>query len=89
MIHFLLIMTFNIRYKSTCVRFGRQMRTDVFTDGAKKPRQITGPIRHLELVLFASEIRRAFFEKGSDAFLKVIGFARFDLAFMFQSKLGR
>jgi len=82
-------MIFTFIIKSTCVRFGCQTLMDAFYARRKKAPPMTGPIRHLELVLFASEIRRAFFEKGSDAFLKVIGFARFDLAFMFQSKLGR
>ena len=77
-------MIFIIIIKSTCVRFGCQTLADAFYARRKKAPPMTGPIKHLELVLFASEIRRAFFEKGSDAFPKIVGFARFDLAFVFE-----
>ena len=38
-------------------------------------------------ILFTCKIRRAFFKKGGDAFFEIVGFAGFDLAFVFEFEL--
>jgi hypothetical protein len=37
--------------------------------------------------LFASKIRGTFFEERGDAFAEIVGFAGFDLAFVFEGEL--
>jgi len=76
-------MIFTFSYQLYGIRLCVSNAVDAFQNGHKKapPYDEAGPAFRLEL--FTRETRRAFFEKGGDAFLKIVGFARFELAFMF------